>query len=139
MCGISGIIKDHIDKKDFDDVFKMNENLKHRGPDASKIIEDNNFIFGHTRLAILDLSDNGNQPMISKNNRFIIVYNGEIYNHKELRDKLVNENKFNCKGHSDTEIFLNCIESWGLDETLRLAYGMFAFALYDKKKMNIIL
>lgn len=133
MCGISGIIKNLISDKDIYDVNKMNEQLSHRGPDFESIKSDKNYVFGHRRLAILDLSEKGSQPMKSKDGRFMIVYNGEIYNHKILKNQLVLENRFNCLGHSDTEIFLNCIEVWGLKKTLSLIYGMFAFALYDYK------
>ena len=114
MCGISGIIKNLISDKDIYDVNKMNEQLSHRGPDFESIKSDKNYVFGHRRLAILDLSEKGSQPMKSKDGRFMIVYNGEIYNHKILKNQLVLENRFNCLGHSDTEIFLNCIEVWGL-------------------------
>ena len=114
MCGISGIIKNYISENDINDVVKMNHILTHRGPDFRKVTHNKNYVFGHTRLAILDLSENANQPMRSKNQRYTIVYNGEIYNHKDIKKKLKLENKFNCLGHSDTEILLNSIEAWGL-------------------------
>lgn len=139
MCGISGIIKNNISDQDINDVGKMNRQLSHRGPDFKSIKNDRNYVFGHTRLAILDLSEKGSQPMKSKDQRFVIVYNGEIYNHKILKKKLILENRFNCLGHSDTEIFLNCIEVWGLKKSLSLIYGMFAFALYDTKENKFYL
>ena len=89
MCGISGIIKNYISDRDIEDVKKMNKNLTHRGPDFTNIRNDKNYVFGHTRLAIIDLSEKGSQPMESKDKRFVIVYNGEIYNHKTLKDKFL--------------------------------------------------
>tara|TARA_B100001057_G_scaffold157201_1_gene157751 strand:- start:198 stop:2111 length:1914 start_codon:yes stop_codon:yes gene_type:complete len=139
MCGISGIIKNHITEKDIDNVIKMNQILSHRGPDSKNIETHKNFVFGHTRLAIIDLSEKGVQPMKSKDERYIIVYNGEIYNHNKLKEKLILENNFYCLGHSDTEIFLNCLQVWGLKKTLSLIYGMFAFALYDYKRNKFYL
>ena len=139
MCGISGIIKNYINEKDINDVIKMNQILSHRGPDFTNIEKDKNYVFGHTRLAIIDLSEKGIQPMKSKDERYIIVYNGEIYNHNKLKEKLILENNFYCLGHSDTEIFLNCLQVWGLKKTLSLIYGMYAFALYDYKKNKFYL
>ena len=139
MCGISGIIKNYISENDINDVVKMNHILSHRGPDFRKVTHDKNYVFGHTRLAILDLSENANQPMRSKNQRYTIVYNGEIYNHKDIKKKLKLENKFNCLGHSDTEILLNSIEAWGLKKTLSSIYGMYAFALKDQKNNKFYL
>lgn len=133
MCGISGIIKKFISENDISDVVKMNHVLSHRGPDFTKVTHDKNYVFGHTRLAILDLSKKANQPMKSKNQRYTLVYNGEIYNHNEIKKKLKLENKFNCKGHSDTETLLNSIEAWGLEKTLSSIYGMYAFVLKDQK------
>ena len=138
MC-ISGIIKNFISENEINDVVKMNLELSHRGPDLAKVTNNKNFVFGHTRLAILDLSERANQPMVSKNQRYTIVYNGEIYNHNDIKKKLQLENKFNCIGHSDTEILLNSIEVWGLKETLSLIYGMYAFALHDQKENKFYL
>ncbi len=139
MCGISGIIKNFISENEINDVVKMNHELSHRGPDLAKVTNNKNFVFGHTRLSILDLSERANQPMESKNQRYTIVYNGEIYNHNDIKKKLQLENKFNCIGHSDTEILLNSIEVWGLKKTLSLIYGMYAFAIYDQKENKFYL
>ena len=138
MCGISGIIKNFISENEINDVFKMNLELSHRGPDLAKVKNNKNFVFGHTRLAILDLSERANQPMVSKNQRYTLVYNGEIYNHNDIKKKLQLENKFNCIGHSDTEILLNSIEVWGLKETLSLIYGCMLLHSMTKKKTNFI-
>ncbi len=139
MCGISGIIKNSISENDINDVVKMNRGLSHRGPDFNKVINSKNYVFGHTRLSILDLSERASQPMKSKNERYTIVYNGEIYNHHEIKEKIKLENKYNCLGHSDTEILLNSIEVWGLRKTLTLIYGMYAFALHDQKENKFYL
>lgn len=133
MCGINGLIcKSTIDLKER--LNRMNAALLHRGPDRQNIWTDerNKVGFGHTRLSILDLSDNGNQPMISNSGRFVIVLNGEIYNYKQLRNNLEKETHINWKGTSDTEVLLEAISFWGLKTVVLRCIGMFAFALFDK-------
>ena len=89
-------------------------------------------IFGHTRLSIIDLSENGRQPMQSKCGRYTITFNGEIYNHTSLRHKLRNEFSFNdWKGHSDSETLVNMFTYYDLDEVLHQIKSMFAFAVHD--------
>tara|TARA_B100000886_G_scaffold211711_1_gene146625 strand:+ start:4122 stop:6056 length:1935 start_codon:yes stop_codon:yes gene_type:complete len=138
MCGISGFIhfENSIDKKST--IEKMNTTLKHRGPDSSNYwSSDDNYIYlGHTRLSIIDLSVTGNQPMISRSKRYVIVFNGEIYNHLNIRGKLSFNN---WKGTSDTETLLECINELGIFKTLELLSGMFAFAVYDTFEKNIYL
>ena len=137
MCGISGIIS----KSDVRQIIfakNFNRILKHRGPDGNGIwySKKNDVCFFHTRLAIQDLSNNGHQPMISYSNRYIISFNGEIYNHLKLR-KLIPE--FKWRGLSDTETLLELIDHFGINETLNKIEGMFAFALYDANQNKIIL
>ena len=115
----------------------MGESLAHRGPDDSGVWCDHNseIALSHQRLSILDLSSAGHQPMISTSGRFVTVFNGEIYNHLEIRDELQKEEaQPDWLGHSDTETFLAAVEAWGLEDTLRQTVGMFALALWDRKE-----
>jgi asparagine synthase (glutamine-hydrolysing) len=112
--------------------------LRHRGPDDSgKWCEPAAGIaFGHTRLAILDLSASGHQPMASTCSRYEIIFNGEIYNHLQLRAALTRDS---WRGHSDTETLLECFVQWGIEETLRRSVGMFALALFDRRERRLVL
>lgn len=140
MCGIAGLINDeNIDKNYLN---KIISNLYNRGPDNQDFWLDNKrkFCFIHTRLSILDLSENGNQPMRSQSENILITFNGEIYNHFEIRDKINKVKKnFHWKGSSDTETVLEAIDLWGLEQTLKILDGMFAFCIYDYKKNNFFL
>ena len=120
----------------------MNERMNHRGPDASGVwaSEDRQVVLGHRRLSIIDLSPGGSQPMESRNGRYVIAYNGEIYNYPVIRDRLIHEKKVTAfKGTSDTEALLEAVSSYGLEETLKMSKGMFALALYDKKEKTLFL
>ena len=119
----------------------MTNSLSSRGPDNQNFWIDNKsgIALGHTRLSIQDLSEAGNQPMISNNNRFVIVFNGEIYNHLELRRDLNKEIRINWKSTSDTETLLESFCFLGVDETLKKVNGMFAFALFDRDEKTLIL
>jgi asparagine synthase (glutamine-hydrolysing) len=121
---------------------KMAGSLLHRGPDAEGFWRDDDTGVGlaHRRLSILDLSPAGAQPMQSASGRYVLIYNGEIYNHLSIRHGL-EERKAAPKwrGHSDTETLLAAIEHWGLEETLKRAYGMFALALWDRKERTLFL
>ena len=140
MCGFAGFINfNHSTKLDSTAVIKkMTDSLVHRGPDDSGIwVEiDERISMGHHRLSILDLSPSGHQPMHSLSNRYVIIFNGEIYNHLEIRALLELESSFSGVwiGTSDTETLLASIDFWGLDQTLQLCVGMFAFALWDRSK-----
>ncbi len=120
----------------------MNSSLSHRGPERSKVWQDKNsgIIFGHQRLSILDLTKAGDQPMISHSGRFIITYNGEIYNHLEIRKEIEGiKSNIKWKSGTDTETLLEAIEFFGIRETLNKTVGMFAFAIWDKKNRTLTL
>lgn len=137
MCGIVGfaVPEGGLDAEVWHTaLFAMNNALFHRGPDASGawIDEANGIGLAHRRLAILDLSAAGAQPMLSADGRFVLIYNGEIYNHLDLREELARSiDRIAWCGHSDTETLLQGICYWGLTETLRKTAGMFALALWD--------
>jgi asparagine synthase (glutamine-hydrolysing) len=122
---------------------KMTSIMSHRGPDDSGIWIDapQGLALGHRRLSVLDLSPAGHQPMISAGQRFVIVFNGEIYNHRELRAALAEEFqlKTTWRGHSDTETLLVAFEYWGVEKTLKKTVGMFAFALWDQETKTLTL
>ena len=133
MCGIVGFIEQNCQKgPSKKTITNMLAHLKHRGPDRNSFWTDPRFkiTLGHTRLSILELSPFGNQPMESHSGRYVIVYNGEIYNHKCIR-KILPETQW--RGNSDTETLIHAVECWGVEKTLKRLSGMFAFALYDKK------
>ena len=135
MCGITGFIDLATpNKQEVTRVVKqMSDALMHRGPDGDGfwIDKENGVALGHRRLAIIDLSEQGHQPMESFTGRYVLTYNGEIYNFRELRRDLEAKGH-ELRGHSDTEILLTSIEEWGLEKTLQLCNGMFAFALWDR-------
>ena len=137
MCGFSGYATiDGIVKKDF--LIKMKNTLNHRGPDSSGVWNNDNVGLTHNRLSILDIAKTGSQPMFS--NRYVICFNGEIYNHLELRKKLQTEKNFNdFKGTSDTETIINFFEFYGIQKSLEHMEGMFSLVLYDKLTNELIL
>ena len=142
MCGIAGFILNKESSYNYYDVIKkMTSDLKNRGPDDEGFWknENNTQFLGHRRLTILELSKKGSQPMLSKNSRYIISYNGEIYNHKNIRKKLNDE--FNCiwETNSDTETVLTSIEKYGIKKSLETFHGMFAFAIIDKIEKKLYL
>ena len=140
MCGLTGYLSGSgINKSEAVNCLSMmGAAIDHRGPDANSIWIDESIALAHRRLSIHDLSDRGSQPMISSSGRFVLVYNGEIYNFIDIRRKLAKKN-VSFVGNSDTEVMLSAIEVWGLDETLRLITGMFAFALWDRKNKMLVL
>ena len=140
MCGITGFIT-RTSSNSFmlhQQVRSMSDRLAHRGPDDSGVWIDAavGVALGHRRLAIIDLSPQGHQPMVSACGRFCIVYNGEIYNHTQLRDELPQQY---WRGHSDTETILACVTAWGLQKTLSRLVGMFAIALWDRQARTLSL
>jgi asparagine synthase (glutamine-hydrolysing) len=126
MCGIYGYVSNkYIDLK------RMGATILHRGPDAQGLYNDKNVGLGHNRLSILDLSRAADQPMTSRSGRYVITYNGEIYNFQVLKKKLERMG-VNFSTNSDTEVILEGFEQWGV-ELFKDLNGMFAFAIYDKK------
>jgi asparagine synthase (glutamine-hydrolysing) len=138
MCGLVGIICNNTSSKDLlvPMVNRMLVPIEHRGPDSSGIWADekSGVVFAHRRLSIIDLSEHGAQPMKSGSDRFVIAYNGEVYNFKELKKELDNAGHTQWQGESDTEVILTAIEYWGLEKAISKFIGMFAFALWDKQE-----
>ena len=145
MCGIAGFIDIGASRDDFSKrLWAMLEPIYHRGPDDGGVWVDESHCvaLGHRRLSILDLSPAGYQPMVSACGRFVIVYNGEIYNHLELRKHLEKSGHHptgGWRGHSDTETLLACFAAWGIEKTLQSTVGMFALALWDKHQSSLTL
>ena len=146
MCGIAGFIacKYFSSIEPVSVIRQMTDALMHRGPDDSGAWVDQNvgITLGHRRLAVLDLSPAGHQPMFSASGRYVLVFNGEIYNHLELRLELEKQNlvpETGWRGHSDTEILLECIAAWGIEVALEVAVGMFALALWDRQEKTLSL
>ncbi|HEY6642543.1 asparagine synthase (glutamine-hydrolyzing) [Povalibacter sp.] len=142
MCGIAGFLlatPSSLRGADPDRILDaMTDALEHRGPDDRGIWYDDDagIGLGHRRLSIIDLSADGHQPMFSATQRYAIVFNGEIYNYRELRAELTRLGQ-QFRGHSDTEVLLAAVETWGLDETLRRCNGMFAIALWDRRERRL--
>lgn len=139
MCGIFGIVTPRLGKISDAVLSQMGYALQHRGPDDKGIWQEEGVTLGQTRLSILDLSPAGHQPMLSASNRFVLTLNGEIYNHTALKRNLEKHININFRGHSDTEVFLECLEHLGVEMTLQKAIGMFAFALWDRKEKRLFL
>jgi len=143
MCGFAGFIQQGIQRQTGEEILSdMAAAIEHRGPDGHGLWFDENtgVGFSHRRLAVQDLSHQGQQPMSSACGRYVLVYNGEVYNFKSINAKLEkNELAPIWRGHSDTEVILAAINAWGVEEALKYMVGMFAFALWDKKKRVITL
>lgn len=130
MCGISG-----FNWKDRELGEKMNSCLIHRGPDAYGIFEDDGITLSHRRLSIIDLSDAANQPMTDNSGNSVIIFNGEIYNYKELKEEL---KEYEFRTESDTEVILAGYQKWGKD-VVRKLNGIFAFAMWNKEERSLFL
>lgn len=141
MCGIAGIYGNNNCEMLKTQISDMISYINHRGPDGSGIWIDNSIpiALGHCRLSIHDLTSAGNQPMISHNGRFIIIFNGEIYNYKDIKTELETKEIINWQGHSDTEILIEAISRWGVNDTLNYCVGMFAFGLWDRHENTLYL
>lgn len=143
MCGIYGFVgKKYNESKT--DLLSMKNSIIHRGPDHfdffSQAFLDNEINLGHNRLSIIDVSSNGHQPMKSHSERYVIVYNGEVYNYKDLKSDIEEiNNKIIWNGNSDTEVILEGIEMFGLVGCLEKMVGMFAFALWDRQEQTLTL
>ena len=144
MCGISGfyLLNNYSTPKESLKILEnMTNTLRHRGPDASGYwsSEKDNIYLGHRRLSIIDLSKSANQPMSSSNERYIIVFNGEIYNFKKLKDEIKKLSNVKFKTKCDTEVILELIVHFGFRKTLDKITGMFSLAVWDKKEKNLFL
>ena len=139
MCGIAGVRSASIDR-DYPRLLAaaMTRRLAHRGPDDSGMWTDpwRGVAFGHRRLAVIDPTPAGKQPMVSPSGRFVITYNGEIYNYRELAQQL---SSAPAHASSDTAVLLACFDEWGLEDTLNRVNGMFAFGLFDRWTGNLFL
>jgi asparagine synthase (glutamine-hydrolysing) len=143
MCGITGFFSPGALSPDAAGVARaMGDRLQHRGPDARDEWLDlqAGIALAHRRLAIVDLTPAGAQPMTSADGRWVIVFNGEIYNHPALRRQLEHEGRAPAwRGHSDTEVLLAAIVAWGIEAAVRRTVGMFAFALWDRRSRALTL
>ena len=160
MCGLVGFLGGRAGADGSADLLRrMADTIKHRGPDDGGVWCDSEqrIGLGHRRLAIVDLSPAGHQPMISASGRYVIAFNGEIYNHLELRreldgitpslalplegggDEIRGEEAIRWRGHSDTETLLAGFEAWGIEATLKKTVGMFAIALWDREERVLTL
>ena len=139
MCGIAGVLSNG--RVDTLVLRRMVRSLQHRGPDDEGIWIDSDagIGLGHRRLSVIDLSANGHQPMVSRDGRYVLTCNGEIYNHAALRALLESEGNNGWRGHSDTETLLEAIASWGLERALRESVGMFALGLWDRQVRKLFL
>jgi asparagine synthase (glutamine-hydrolysing) len=144
MCGIAGLLSPQ--KIAPETVRRMTDPIAHRGPDDQGVWVDQEagVGLGHRRLSIIDLSPLGHQPMASNDGRWVLDYNGEIYNHLALRRQLEvagngSGNGLPWRGHSDTETLIECIATWGLKATLERCVGMFALALWDRRERRLYL
>lgn len=136
MCGIAGFIyKDENRSAEQSLIVKMTDAIAHRGPDAEGCFLDGNLAMGHRRLSIIDLSEDGNQPMFSHDGKYVIVFNGEIYNYIELRDEL-KENGAIFHNNTDTEVIIEAYRFWG-EECVKHFNGMWSFALYNREKRMV--
>lgn len=137
MCGIAGIVNKNFNEVGVNEIKSMCDALAHRGPDGEGQWIENNVALGHRRLSIIDISNAGKQPMITSDERWVLSYNGEVYNHKDIRKDLENKGvKF--KSNADSEVVLNALSIFG-KSALLLFNGMFALALWDRKEKKLLL
>lgn len=143
MCGITGFIdcSAYRNQENMNNmIIKMTDTLLRRGPDDMGFMVDveAGIALGHRRLSIIDLTVEGHQPMYSSGRRYVIVFNGEIYNYRSIGAELRGSG-VSFRGHSDTEVLLAAVEKWGLNNTVKRLVGMFAFALWDKIEHKLFL
>lgn len=141
MCGIVGLLQPNLKEEEWvKHLDRMTGSLAHRGPDDAGLWYDvaAGIGLGHRRLSIVDLSPEGRQPMGSESGRYVITYNGEVYNFPFLREELLASG--HCfRGHSDTEVLLAAVEEWGVEAAVKHCVGMFAFGLWDRKERVLYL
>src|SRR5437867_812886 len=132
MCGIAGLIRTHgLAPGDVPAVVRMTEAQAHRGPDGCDYYRDARAVLAHRRLSIIDVSAAGAQPMSNEDGSISVTYNGEIYNHQELREELLSLGH-QFRSHADTEVIVHGYEAWGVDGLLERLRGMFAFGVYEQ-------
>lgn len=140
MCGFAGIFtsRPSVAERLEGSIGRMIDSIRHRGPDDDGIWADreSGVCLGFRRLAIVDLSAHGHQPMASPSGRFTLVFNGEVYNHADLRHELEGHG-FRFRGHSDTEVILAAFEQWGIEASVRRFAGMFAIAVWDRQRREL--
>ena len=140
MCGIAGFVtfRPGAEGELLNKARAMADCMSYRGPDAAGAWADPEagFATGHRRLAIVDLSEAGAQPMLSQSGRYVISYNGEIYNAAEIRADLVAKG-YSFRGHSDTEVLLEACADWGIEAAVQRMIGMFAFCLWDRTERTL--
>ena len=141
MCGFVGIINQKSNSV-YDlrsELIAMTQSISHRGPDGQGfyINEEEGIYFGHRRLSIIDLSENGSQPMTSKCGGYILIFNGEIYNYQKIKNKF--SKNFPWSSNTDTEVLLEALVNFGVEETLSQLEGQFSFGLYNLKDKELII
>ena len=144
MCGIAGFLDRSGSKSEerlLEVARRMSTSLTHRGPDDDGHWADpaSGIALGFRRLSIIDVSPTGHQPMQSASGRFVVIFNGEIYNYPELRAELVRNHQVKLRGTSDTEVMLSAFDAWGIDASLRRLNGMFAVAVWDRSEQALYL
>jgi asparagine synthase (glutamine-hydrolysing) len=139
MCGITGFVSPRCSIPEWEAALQHAVRaLHHRGPDAGGVWLDEGVGLGHRRLSILDLSEQGRQPRVSPSGRYVMVYNGEVYNFRDVRRQLESAgHSFTSSG--DTELVLAAIEAWGVEAAVRRFIGMFAIAVWDKVERRLLL
>lgn len=135
MCGIFGVT--NFKKTDLEDARRALHTLRHRGPDQWSDYHSSGVYLGHRRLSILDLSENGRQPMFNYDKKIVLIVNGEIYNYKELKKSLTG--KYSFRSSSDSEVLLHGYSEWGIEGLLEKIDGMYAFVIYDENKQTVYL
>lgn len=140
MCGIAGIVGEkRLGQEELKALaLRMADRLTHRGPDDSGVYVDSEAALSHRRLSIIDLSPLGKQPMRSACGRYVVAYNGELYNFPSLRDEMEKDHQRQFRSRSDTEVLLEALSVWGT-EALNRFNGMFAFALWDRDERSLLL
>ena len=137
MCGFISVFSENIDGKFIKILREATKNIKHRGPDKTNYLSGKNFLFSFNRLSIQDISNDASQPMFSENKRYIIVFNGEIYNFKELR-KILESKGIKFKSSGDTEVLINLFQIFK-EKILNMIEGIFSVVIFDKIKKEIFI
>ncbi|MFN5414217.1 MAG: asparagine synthetase B family protein, partial [Bacteroidota bacterium] len=135
MCGLNGIFSSGGDRDWSSAIQRMNLKMAHRGPDADGVYNNRDITLGHRRLSIIDLDPRGTQPMHGLGNRYVIVFNGEIYNFEKLREQV---SSYSFQTGTDTEVLLALFAEKG-EKMLGLLEGMFAFAIWDNEKEELFI